>query len=210
MKTMARLMMALLVLGAGYAFADVPVAEDEVTVEGVLARFVAAVGGADALGMVTERYSRGTIVQDLTWTDPRHQEIPFVAYCDVDWNVRYAQKPDWAALSEVGDGGLQDKLCWLMHPCYALVVEDEFPDLELVDVSERDGRRVAVLCSADQKFAYHALYFDLETGLLSHIGYHNDVTDYRDVGGILYPHRVVFGRKGGHTTYAWEEIRIGP
>ena len=40
------------------------------------------------------------------------------------------------------------------------------------------------------------------------MGYHNDVTDYRWVGGVLYPHRVIFGRKGGHTTYVLDEVTV--
>lgn len=121
-------------------------AADLPTVEEVLARFVAAVGGQEALQRVDVRRCEGTIVQDLSWTDPTHQEAPFVV----------------------------------------------------------------VLSSPEQEFSYFALYFDLETGLLNHIGYHNEILEYRRVDGVCSPYRMVFGRKGGHTTYVLSEVTIEP
>ena len=191
-----------MILCAALIFAAVPVRADDLpAVEEVLARFVAAVGGQDALRQVDVRRCRGTIVQDLTWTDPTHQETSFVVTADTAGTVYYAESDDWADADPEAGAGLRSKLRWLFHPRYALAMQEFFPDLEVMEVQEREGRQVVVLCSPDQKFAYYALYFDMETGLLNHIGYHNQVTDYRPVDGVLYPHRAVFGRKGGHTTY---------
>ncbi len=196
MKTIVLILWAALWLGpAPASAADAP------TVADVLARFVAAVGGEEALQKVETRRSHGRIVQDLTWTDPNHQETPIVIVADASGEIRYAESTDWAALGRATDSDLNLKLRWLFHPRYALVVQDFFPDLEMKGVQERDGRQVVVLDSPHLEFAYYALYFDLETGLLSHMGYHNEVGSYRSVDGVLYPHRVVFGRKGGHKTY---------
>ena len=38
----------------------------------------------------------------------------------------------------------------------------------------------------------------------------NWLEDWREVDGVMYPHRWVFGRKGGHTTYAWNTVERGP
>jgi hypothetical protein len=203
--------MLTLIVGVGLAFtAPTAQAADLPTVEDVLARFVAAVGGKEALQNVDVRRSTGTIVQDLSWTDPTHQETPFVVVADSDRNIRYAESRNWADADATAGADLRAKLRWLFHPRYALIVQDFFPDLAVNEVQERNGRQVVVLSSPDQQFSYFALYFDLETGLLNHIGYHNEILEYRWVDGVRYPHRVVFGRKGGHTTYVFQDVTVEP
>jgi hypothetical protein len=179
-------------------------------VDAVLERFVEAVGGARALERLTVRHCRGTIVQDLTWKEPTHEETPFVMEADAGGCVRYAESSAWADLPDTNAADLTIKMRWLMHPRYALAVEQFFPGLAVTGKEVRNGRTVVVLAPADRPFEHYALYFDAETGLLNHIGYHNDVTDWREENGVLVPHRVVFGRKGGHTTWVVEECRSGP
>jgi hypothetical protein len=184
----------------------VALAADLPDTEAVLARFVEVVGGRAALERLDARRYRGTIVQDLTWKEPRHQETPFVAEADVDGRVLYAESADWTELPELDDGEPRRKLRWLMHPRFALVVEDFFPDLRVTGREVREGRAVVVLAPRDLPFEHYALYFDEESGVLRHVGYHNDVEDWRAVDGVLFPHRWVFGRKGGHTSYVFEEV----
>ena len=179
-------------------------------VENVLGRFIEAVGGAEALNAIDERHYRGTIIQDLSRDDPQRTETPFIAAADVAGNVRYAETRDWSKLP-VGDADeLPSKLRWILHPRFALVVEDFFPGLSVERREVRDGRNVVVLVPRDLKPEYYSLYFDEETGLLNHVGYHNELEDWRELGGVLHPHRWVFGRKGGHTTYVWQEVIVTP
>jgi len=180
------------------------------TTRAVLERFVAAVGGRTVLERQRVRHYRGTIVQDLTWTDPQHQETPFLAEADAAGCVRYAECGAWADLPDTHAADLEAKLRWVLHPHFALQVEDFFPALMVTGREMRDGRAVVVLTPRDLDPAYYALYFDEETGLLSHVGFHNDLEDWRAEGGVLYPHRWVFGRKGGHTTYVFETVGSGP
>ena len=58
----------------------------------------------------------------------------------------------------------------------------------------------------DRDLTYYALWFDRETGLLNQIGYHWNVKDYRPVDGVLVPHLIEEGRKGGVIRYQAEEI----
>jgi len=179
------------------------------TVTAVLDRFVSAVGGVEALGSLEERHYRGLIVQDLSWKDPTHEEKPFLAAADVDGLVRYAEIADWPDLP-AEDADLRSKLRWILHPRFALVVEEFFPELRVDRREVREGRDVVVLVPKDLKPEYYSLYFDEESGLLTHIGHHNWLQEWREVDGVLYPHKWVFGRKGGHTTYVWKEIAAGP
>lgn len=187
-----------------------PVAADLPTTRAVLDRFVAAVGGRAALDRLSVRHYRGTIVQDLTWTDPQHQETPFLAEADAAGCVRYAEAAAWGDLPDSHATDLGDKLRWILHPRFASRVEEFFPGLMVTARETRDGRPVVVLTPRDLNPAYYALSFDEETGLLSHVGYHNDLRDWRVENGVLYPHRWVFGRKGGHTTYVFDLIAAGP
>jgi len=186
------------------------IAEKLPSVDDVLGRFIEAVGGVDALQAIDERYYRGTITQDLSWDDPQHTETPFMAVADATGKVRYAETSDWSELPGTDTTGLRNKLRWIFHPRFALVVEDFFPGLSVDRREVRDGRSVVVLVPADLKPEYHSLYFDEETGLLNHVGYHNELGDWREWDGVLYPHRWVFGRKGGHTTYVWQEVLNTP
>lgn len=185
-------------------------ASDRPTVHQVLDRFVEAVGGPAAFERLEVRSYRGTIVQDLTWTDPRHQETPFVAEADASGRVRYAETDDWSRLPGEDNGEPRRKIRWLMHPRFPLVVEQFFPELEVRGREIREGRRVLVVAPGDLAFEHYALYFDEETGLLSHVGYHNDVEGWRPVGDTLFPSRWVFGRKGGHTTYHVDSVSSRP
>ena len=180
------------------------------TVEAVLGRFVAAVGGDAALQRQQVRHYRGTIVQDLTWTDPQHAETPFLAEADADGRVRYAETAAWPELPDTNATSLTARLRWLLHPRFALRVADVFPALSVSGRETRGGRPMVVLAPRDLKYGQSALFFDEETGLLSHIGYHDDLADWREVDGVLFPHRYVFGRKGGHTTYVFTEVAAGP
>jgi len=185
-------------------------AGDPPTAGEVLDRFVSAVGGREALEELDLRRTSGTIVQDLSWTDPRHQETPFVAEAHASGRLLYAESRDWADLPTDDTGEPRRKLRWIFHPRFALVVEEYFPGLEVRGREVRDGREVIVLAPRDLPFEHYSLYFDVQTGLLNHVGYHNDLEDWHDVGGVLMPRRWVFGRRGGHTTYHFEEVVSGP
>lgn len=182
------------------------IAEELPSVEDVLGRFIEAVGGVDALQAIDERHYRGTIIQDLSWDDPQHTETPFMAMADAAGKVRYDEGNDWSELPDDDSVELQNKLRWIFHPRFALVVEDFFPGLSVDRREVRDGRNVVVLVPRDLKPEHYSLYFDEETGLLNHVGFHNEVGDWRKWDGVLHPHRWMFGRKGGHTTYVWQEV----
>jgi len=184
-------------------------AADPPTADEVLGRFVEAVGGRAALEAIDVRHYRGRIVQDLTWKDPQHEEVPFVAEADAEGRVHYAESAEWENLPDLDTGEPRPKLRWVMHARFALVVEEFFPDLEVRGGEVRAGREVVVLAPPELPFEHYSLYFDLETGLLNHVGYHNDVEAWRRIDGVLFPHRWIFGRKGGHTTYVFEEVASG-
>ncbi len=72
-------------------------------------------------------------------------------------------------------------------------------------MTTHEGRQVYAI-ESDRRQEYYTLYFDIESGLLTNIGYHWYIEQYRRVDGVLVPHRVVAGRKGGSVTHAFDEI----
>jgi len=205
-----RHVMLVLCLLFGLGAASVGQGAELPTTREVLDRFVAAVGGRAAMEKIESRHFRGTIVQDLSWKDPQHQETPFVAETDAEGLVRYAESSSWQDLPVQDRGEPRNKLRWVMHPRFALEVEQFFPELEVQGREQREDRSVIVLVPRDLPRNHYSLYFDEETGLLAHIGYYNDLEDWQELDGILVPMRWAFSRKGGHTTYVVEEIRTGP
>ena len=191
---------------SGLAMAGIAVAGELPTKDEVLNRFAEAVGGQEVFLERSEMCFEGTIVQDLSWTNPQHSETPFKACSDSEGQVRYVESGDWEDLPQVDSGEPRLKLRWIMHPRFPLVVEDYFPDLEVAGREFRDGRSVVVLAPEGMDLGNYALYFDEATGLLNHIGYHNDLKDWVEVDGVLFPHSFVFGRKGGHSTYRFERV----
>ena len=208
MKTLTTMFTCAAMVATGAALAQT--AEAPLTVDAVLTRFAAAVGGRDALTRVDRRFYDGMIVQDLSWTEPRHQETPFLATADAGGLVRYAEADAWSDLPDTVATGLDTKLRWILHPHFALRVEEFFPHLSVSGREIREGRPVVVLAPRDLRFAHYALCFDEESGLLTHVGYYVRLEDWREEDGVLYPHRWVFSRKGGHTTYVVAEMGTGP
>ena len=190
-----------------FIFLPILHASDLPDVDTVLERFVEAVGGRATLELIDARRFRGTIVQELSWKVPQHQETPFVAETNSGGRVLYAESPEWVDLPRFDNGEPRRKLRWLMHPRFALVVEQFFPGLQVAGREFRNGRSVIVLAPESLPYEHYALYFDEQTGLLNHIGYHNDIPDWRERDGVMFPTRMVFGRKGGHTTYLFDDVR---
>jgi hypothetical protein len=124
--------------------------------------------------------------------------------------VRYAESSRWEDLPGVDSGEPNRKLRWLMHPRFPLVVAEFFPELKVTGRETRDHRSVIVLTPGALPADHYALYFDEESGLLSHVGYYDDLRGWHRVDGVLFPERLVCSRKGGHTTYVFEEVASGP
>nr|MEE4268702.1 hypothetical protein [Candidatus Krumholzibacteria bacterium] len=174
--------------------------------EEILARFVTAVGGVEALNSRSSVDYAGTIVQDLSWKDPTHSETPFRARADATGKVIYAEGVGCADFPEQDSGTLGRKLRWLMLPDFALKIETSFPELQVQGRQLWQGRQKIVLVPENLDPTYYTLFFDEESGLLTHIGFYVELSDWRSVEGVLFPHRFSTSRKGGHTTWMLDEV----
>jgi hypothetical protein len=193
-----------------------------VSVERVLQKYIEAVGGREAIEKLRTRSIEGTFTKDLHWDDPPYESYKMVILSDARGGTLVDEHKPGARRMEGYDGSVNwvkdedgvelrrkfylRKIAWACNPQSALRVEQYFPGLSINRAEPGRGPDFYVLEPEGLPSEHYALYFDKRTGLLRHIGYHWNVEDYREVDGVLVPHRLVAGRKGGSCTYQFEEI----
>ena len=198
--------------------------DKSLTVDEILERYIKAVGGREALKKITTRICDIHEVTNLpTWDPPVFDTSDFEVYTkspnrflmisDSPEGIEKRGFDGKAAWIQDNDGVRQDedaivpKLAWLLNPQNALRIKEYFPELAVVNADKIAGRSVYALQPANLKKAHYTLYFDSESGLLVRIGYYWDLKDYRELDGVLFPHRIEMSRKGGSTTYEFTEVR---
>ncbi len=198
---------------------DIP----DISVDEILDRYVAAVGGEDALKKLTTRECMGKVTTDLTSRNlPVYESKLFRASAKLPGKCLFEElidgpsarrgsdglihwRVDQCGIKSVDNGNL--KLDFLTDPQGALRIREYFPNLTLKGTWEVNGKTTYQLEPSDLKPEYYSLYFDVETGLLLSIGYHWFVEDYREVDGVLFPHKIATGRKGGSTIFEISSVK---
>jgi hypothetical protein len=190
------------------------------TLDRVIERHIEAIGGREAIARLTSRVTHGRKVTDLpTRNPPVHESDEFWIYAKTPGKYRVAQASNGGTRLEGYDGqvcwrwvgGELDldahydwRFAWLIDPQNALRIKEYFPEMRVVGSRTLDGRLVyRVDIDEDES---HALYFDAETGLLVRLGYNRELSDYRDMDGVLVPLRYSISRKGGSSTYVFDQI----
>jgi hypothetical protein len=88
------------------------------------------------------------------------------------------------------------------------MIEEYFPNLRVTGTWDYDGVKYFKV-ENDLQFEYYTLYFEVETGMLTRIGYHWWLEEFHTVDGVLVPGTVVRGRKGGSTNLYFESVTHG-
>lgn len=195
-------------------------ADELPTVDEVLERYYDALGGREALERIASRVCTGRVVDDRPYAGPATVHR-FEAYGRPGGQWAYVEHAPDGDVGEgfngesswnLGDGELthakganRSKLAFILDPQGPLLIREYFGEMNAVEAAVYEGRSVYAI-ESDRDSNYYTLYFDVATGLLTNIGYHWYLEDYRVVDGVLMPHRVVTGRKGGSVTHAFDEI----
>ena len=207
--------------------ADRPVSEESAsdslpTLASVLERYVEALGGREAIERLESRMCRGWLVTDLpSRTPPVFEKLEMETYSALPDRWLLVGRDSSGILKNGFDGEVgwdqtlnsvkpeprmeRGKLAFLINPQGPIRIEDYFRDMTLAGTTEWDGRACYAV-ESDRKASSYTLYFDVETGLLSRIGYHWLLKDYREVDGVMFPFVIELSRKGGSTTYFFEEV----
>lgn len=200
----------------------VPVAAEEAlpTLDQILERYVDALGGREAIAALESRVISGREIDDRPNQGPPVESALQVWADDGgDWTM--SLKKDSGQSREGSAGGKSwvkkpgedtaeaeyknTKLAFLFNPQGPLMVEKHFPNLHMTGTWDYDGVQYYKV-ENDLKFEYYTLYFEVETGLLTRIGYHWKIEGYRPVDGVLVPAKVAQGRKGGTTDLYFDEV----
>ena len=189
------------------------------TVNEIVERYVEAVGGREAITRLTTRVMRGKLITDLpSRTPPRYEEStveirsalpdaflmttqgPGGTHVDgFDGTVRWSTD----GVRVIRQGRVDRRFAWFVNPRSALRLWD-LPGMTLRG-TVRLEEGVAFVIDIDQDES-HALYFDVQTGLLVRLGYNRELHDYREVDGVKIPFRLVISRKGGSSSYVFDTI----
>lgn len=78
------------------------------------------------------------------------------------------------------------KLAFLLNPQGPLMIGEYFPNLKLTGTWDYDGIEYYKV-ENDLKFEYYTLYFEVDSGLLTRIGYHWLLEGFREVAEHLVP-----------------------
>jgi hypothetical protein len=186
----------------------------------ILDRHVQALGGRAAIEKLDGRIVQGRQVDDRPYAGPPvTSRLEAVADTRGHWAMRLTtgdevfsegcdQEGCWR---HEGEGSARDqsrtnaKLAYLLDPQGPLHLSRHFPKLRLTGTRVFDGVEYWVV-ENDLKDEYYTLYFEVESGLLTRIGFHWWLADFREVDGVLVPGTVVRGRKGGATNLYFDEV----
>ena len=190
------------------------------TVDQVLDRYIDAVGGSAAVEKLSTRICSGIVTTDLSSRNhPIYEEHYFetfskspdkfytITYTDAGTHERgFDGKKGWVK-DKCGvrsdDSAGERRLDWLLNPQNVLEIKTYFPDLVVKGIQKVRGMAIYELESPE---LHRPLFFDIETGLLVGFGHNCEIHDYREIDGVMFPHRVLMSRKGGSTVYKFEKI----
>jgi hypothetical protein len=215
---------AILVLVFGVTIIDRQAsvaAENLPTVEQILERYIDAVGGRAALEKLETRVCIGKAITDLlSRKQPIYESHYFKAISKIPGSCYTEEWTDGGIFIEGYDGNIgwakdrcgvrvderigKWRLNWLLNPQNALRIEEYYPDLEIKGITRARDMDVY---SLESPALHRPLFFDTATGLLVGFGHNWEIHDYREVDGVLFPHRVIMSRKGGSTMYEFDEVR---
>ncbi len=189
-------------------------------VEQILERYAEAMGGREAIEKLSTRICTGRVITDLSTREhPIYESGYFEAYAKVPssyYTKTWSDQGNYIRAYDGNEGWISDKcgvkpdksaekrrLDWLLNPQNALRIKEYFPDLRMQGTLVVHDHEVYAL---ETSALHQPLFFDVNSGLLIGFGYNWEIHDYREVDGVLFPHRIHLSRKGGSTVYEFETV----
>ena len=187
------------------------------TVDSVLDRYIAALGGRSQLEIREAQVIYGHRITQLPSLDTAEVVLFQVYARPGNWTLQTASESfgvdargGWYSDGDsvrADSGKLRSKLAYVFDPQGPLRLGEYFSDLRFGEFRELEYRQVTGI-RTDRTDTYYTLWFDRETALLNGIGFHWNLLDYRPVAGVLMPHIIAEGRKGGAVTYYIDSVRV--
>lgn len=200
---MCRLILMIVIIafgGLGSALAG----DNVIETDDVLEQYVEAVGGHGALDSLALRIYEGRFIDDRPYRGPATETVCLIraqAGRALEIVMNGVVRTEGSSVA-----GERRKMSWLLDPRGPTTVAADFPGLRYDGDVLIDGAYAHRLIS-DRDPDHYALHFDVVSGLLVRIGHYLTVGDYREVDGVMVPHRIVNSRKGGSNTWVFERVR---
>lgn len=190
------------------------------TLEQILDRYIEGLGGREAIANLETRTIFGREIDDRPYAGPPvESKLEVRADAAGNWTM-ILEGPDgeWREGAWEGDNWVQKpgedvepaeyqntKLAFLFNPQGPLMIEDYFPNPRVTGTWVYDGVEYYQV-ENDLQFEYYTLYFEVETGQLTRIGYHWWLEEFEEIDGVMIPAKVVQGRKGGSTNLYFDSV----
>ena len=192
-------------------------------VETIVEKYIEALGGREAIEKLGTRSCKGRFIHDVHWRKPPYEEVPVEAYAKSSDRSVYIEHRSEFIYKEGFDGHIRwkqdvggikpediserSRFEFILDPHGVLHLQDYFPGMVVTKEETLEGRQYYVVDPTGREHVRRDLYFDKETGLLARIGYNWVVRDYRQVDGVRFPFRIELSRKGGSSTYVFDEVK---
>ncbi|MEN8007863.1 MAG: hypothetical protein ABFS42_12660 [Candidatus Krumholzibacteriota bacterium] len=189
----------------------------------ILDRYIEVMGGRKAMEKLETRVIVGMEIDDRPYKGPPvESKLEVWANAAGDWTMSlHGPDSEWREGRSSGESWIKKpgqeietqeyrntKLAFLFNPRGPLQVEKYFPNLKLTGTWDYDGVEYYKV-ENDLKLEYYTLYFEVETGMLTRIGYHWKLEGFREIDGVLVPAKVMQGRKGGSTNLYFDDVAHG-
>lgn len=193
------------------------------TLQEIFDRNVEAMGGQEAFEALEGRTVTGRQIDDRPYAGPAvTSRMEARADAAGHWSMALTEEDGVSAEGRDADGSwsrkpgeeakpvdrANTKVGYLLDPLGPLHIAKHFPNPRLTGTRIFEGVTYWMV-ENDLKYEYYTLYFEVETGLLTRIGFHWWLEDFREVDGVLVPHTVVRGRKGGSTNLYFDRVVHG-
>lgn len=197
--------------------------EELPTVGRILDNYIQASGGQEAIKkLITRscqgRYSYGVNAEGASrgrYKLETHAQAPnkwiasihkpdFVEKNAFDGQIGWAQGSDRI---ERNNRLGRATLGWCLNPHGPLMLQTYFPNLSLIEKTERDGQLMFVMVSKVADGTEHTLAFDAKTGLLSRIDNRWILEDVRQIDGVLLPTRITIRRGDESNIFELDEVK---
>mgnify|MGYP006865009216 CR=1 FL=1 len=178
--------------------------------------YMDAIGGDIAIKQFHTRIISGQ------WTDDRPYrgdpvKVPFTVWANDNGYWRFTSTLESYGYDDQGGWRLdstglthdpfqeRSKLGFVFDPTSILNLDRYFLNRHLGEQMSLNYRQVTGV-RTDRDSTYYTLWFDNETHLLNHIGYHWNLKNYKKVDGVKIPHLIEAGRKGGAILFQMDTI----
>jgi predicted O-methyltransferase YrrM len=199
-------------------------AESPPTLETVLRKYIQALGGKEAIEKIRSRRLGGELIHDFPGQNPPKTVLPaeIIAAEPDKWRLILKTSAGVQQMGFSGERGFtqdadrilidnrqaRSRLAYLFNPQGPVHLQDYFFELSLQGKVVSEGREEFAVKAQDFAGNPATLHFDVQSGLLVRLGENISVQDYRRTEGVLHPALIVIGRRGGTSTYRFDEIGI--